>query len=104
VIIEQLQNQQDKDDTYFVDSVAARVMATSKHHCRSSSRCLSSRPFTSYKQQASQQQQAQQQQQQAQQQQQQQQAQQQAQQQQASTWEWNAPGGGKVREHKELSH
>ena len=39
-----------------------------------------------------------------QQQQQQQQAQQQAQQQQASTWEWNAPGGGKVREHKELSH
>ena len=94
MIIEQLQSQQDKDDNYFVDSVAARVMATSKHHCRSSSRCLSSRPFTSYKQQASQQQQQQQQ----------QQAQQQAQQQQASTWEWNAPGGGKVREHKELSH
>ena len=55
-IIKQLQSQQDKDDNYFVDSVAARIMATSKYHCRSSSRCLSSRPFTSYK--ASQQQQA----------------------------------------------
>ena len=86
MIIEQLQSQQDKDDNYFVDSVAARIMATSKHHCRSSSRCLSSRPFTSYTQPASQQQQ--------------QQAQQQAQQQQASTWQWNAPGGGKVRAHK----
>ena len=79
MIIEQLQSQQDKDDNYFVDSVAARIMATSKHHCRSSNRCLSSRPFTSYgKQQASQQQQ------------------------QASTWQWNAPGGGKVRAHKEV--
>ena len=84
MIIEQLQSQQDKDDNYFVDSVAARIMATSKHHCRSSNRCLSSRPFTSYgKQQASQQQQ-------------------QARQQQASTWQWNAPGGGKVRAHKEV--
>ena len=58
-IIEQLQSPQDKQDNYFVDSVAARIMATSKHHCRSSSRCLSSRPFTSYtasQQQASQQQ------------------------------------------------
>ena len=83
MIIEQLQSQQDKDDNYFVDSVAARIMATSKHHCRSSNRCLSSRPFTSYTQPASQQQQ-------------------QAQQQQASTWQWNAPGGGKVRAHKEV--
>ena len=89
MIIEELQSQQDKDDNYFVDSVAARIMATSKHHCRSSNRCLSSRPFTSYgKQQASQQQE--------------QQAQQQAKQQQASTWQWNAPGGGKVRAHKEV--
>ena len=88
MIIEQLQSQQDKDDNYFVDSVAARIMATSKHHCRSSNRCLSSRPFTSYTQPASQQQQ--------------QQAQQQAQQQQTSTWLWNAPGGGKVRAHKEV--
>jgi hypothetical protein len=63
-IIEQLQSQQDMEDRYFVDSVAVRIMATSRHYCRSStSRCLSSRPFTSYtvsqQQQASQQQQQQ---------------------------------------------